>query len=49
MKYYHITHRTPYVKGVVGADIKLTFRQRLSILFHNGIQISFVSGSFKDS
>ena len=43
MKLYPITKDTPYVRGVVGADIPLTLKQRLSILFHSGIQMFFVS------
>lgn len=43
MKLYPITKDTPYVRGVVGADIPLTLKQRLSILFHSGIQMFFVN------
>ena len=43
MKLYKITNTTPYVHGVIGADIPLTLKQRLSILFHGGIQMFFVN------
>lgn len=43
MKLYQITNATPYIQGVVGADIPLTLKQQLSILFHSGIQIFFVN------
>ena len=32
----------PYVKGVVGADFKLTLWQRIQILFCGGISVFFI-------
>ena len=35
--YLYIKSHNPYVHGVVGSDIKLTFKQKIKILFSNGI------------
>ena len=37
--YLYIKAYSPYVKGVVGKDIKLTFIQKLLILFSKGISV----------
>ena len=38
--YLYIRADSPYVKGVVGRDIKLTLWQRIQILFCGGISVS---------
>lgn len=38
LKFWH----HPYVKGVIGADFKLTLWQRIQILFCGGISVSFI-------
>lgn len=40
---YKIKTYSPYVGGVVGREIKLTFRERLAILFSGGIEITLVN------
>lgn len=47
MKLYKIKQYTPYICGVVGADIRLTLWERLRILFCKGIQVNFISESMK--
>ena len=37
--YLYIKAYSPYIKGVVGRDIKLTFKQKLQILFSKGISV----------
>ena len=37
--YLCIKAHNHYVKGIVGADIKLTFKQKLQILFCKGISV----------
>ena len=32
----------PYVKGVVGSDIRLTLWQKILILFCKGVTVSFI-------
>lgn len=32
----------PYIKGVAGADIKLTLLQKIQILFCNGVSVHFI-------
>ena len=44
---YRIKHFTPYGSGVVGADIRLSLLERVRILFHGGLQITFVSESMR--
>lgn len=40
--YLYICYRKhPYVKGVVGADIKLTLWERIQILFCGGVSVMF--------
>lgn len=39
---YVIKTHSPYVPGVVTKEIRLTFRERLAILFHGGIRITLV-------
>ena len=39
---YPIKTHSPYVPGVVGKEIRLTFRERLAILFSGGIQFTLV-------
>ena len=38
---YIRSSKHPYVKGVVGADIKLTLWQRIQILFCGGVSVMF--------
>ena len=40
---YKIKTHSPYIPGVVGKEIRLTFRERLAILFHSGITIELYS------
>lgn len=47
MKLYKIQQYTPYICGVVGADIRLTLWERLRILFCKGIQVNFISESMR--
>ena len=42
MKLLQIKKPNEYVRGVIGADILLTFRQRIRILFSKGIQVTFI-------
>lgn len=42
IKTYTIKKYTPYVNGVVGADFRLSFLQRLKILFCRGITVILV-------
>ena len=35
--YLYIKADNPYVNGILGTDIKLTFRQKIDILFSKGI------------
>lgn len=37
--YLCIQAYSPYVDGIVGQDIKLTFKQKIKILFCNGISV----------
>lgn len=37
--YLYIRAYNPYIKGVVGRDIKLTFKQKIQILFSKGIAV----------
>lgn len=46
MGYIHIEAHTPYVEGVIGQSIDLTFRQRLAILFSKGITVFLISEKF---
>ena len=46
-KLYRIKQYTPYVSGVVGADIRLTLWERLCILFSGGIQMIFAGEHLK--
>lgn len=46
---YKIKTHSPYVSGVIGKEIRLTFRERLAILFSGGIEIVLVSeGQWKE-
>lgn len=38
--YLYIKAHNPYVRGVVGTDIKLTLRQKIRILFCKGISVA---------
>jgi len=38
--YLYIKAYNPYVRGVIGTDIKLTFKQKIRILFCKGISVS---------
>lgn len=37
--YLYIRAKNPYIKGVVGTDIKLTLKQKIEILFSKGISV----------
>ena len=37
--YLYIRVNNPYIKGVVGTDIKLTLWQRIQILFCGGVSV----------
>ena len=37
--YLYIRAKSPYIKGVVGTDIKLTLKQKIEILFSKGISV----------
>ena len=37
--YLYIKSYNPYVDGVVGTDIKLTFKQKIQILFCKGVSV----------
>lgn len=38
--YFYIKAYSPYVRGITGVDIKLTFKQKIQILFSRGISVS---------
>lgn len=40
--YLYIKVINEYVKGVIGQDIKLSFRDRLKILFSKGISVILI-------
>jgi len=40
--YLYIKAKNPYVKGIIGTDIKLTFRQKIDILFSKGISVCLI-------
>lgn len=40
MVFYQLKKYTKYIKGVVGADIKLSLRQKIQVLFCDGISIA---------
>ena len=40
--YLYIKVSNPYIKGVVGTDIKLTLWQRIKILFCGGVSVIFM-------
>ena len=42
MKYLEIKKSNPYVTGVVGQDINLSFVQRIKLLFHKGISVALI-------
>lgn len=42
MKFMEIKKFNPYVCGVVGQDVRLTFRQRLRLLFCKGFTIALI-------
>ena len=37
--YLYIKANNPYVNGILGTDIKLTFKQKIAILFSKGISV----------
>lgn len=41
-KYVEIKAYSPYIRGVVGKDIKLSFIQKLKILFSKGITVALI-------
>ena len=38
--YLYIRANNPYIKGVIGTDIKLTLWQRIQILFCGGVSVA---------
>lgn len=44
--YLEIKAYSPYVDGIVGQDIKLTFKQKIKILFCDGISV-YLGNVFK--
>lgn len=40
--YLYIRRHNDYVKGIVGYDIKLSFRDKLRILFSKGISVVLI-------
>lgn len=40
--YLYIKANNQYIKGVVGTDIKLSFSQKIKILFSKGISVVFI-------
>ncbi len=38
----YLKTKNEYVKGIVGADIKLTLWQKIQILFCKGVSVSFI-------
>ena len=42
--YLYIKAKNEYVEGVVGTDIKLSFKQKLQILFSKGISVCIGKG-----
>lgn len=47
IKTYTIKGYTPYVNGVVGHDFRLSFLQRLKILFCRGISVILVDETLR--
>lgn len=43
--YFHIKTHNEYIKGAVVQDIKLSFRDKLNILFSKGISIVLIGTS----
>lgn len=41
-KYLQINAKNEYIKGTVGQDIKLSFRDKLRILFSKGISVILI-------
>lgn len=39
--YFCIKAHNPYVRGIIGTDIKLSFKQKIQILFSRGISVCF--------
>lgn len=46
--YLYIKAHNPYVSGVVGTDIKLTFKQKIEILFCKGVCVCIGDAIKKD-
>lgn len=46
-RYLYIKKRNDYVKGIVGHDIKLSFRDKLTILFSKGISVVLIGPDVK--
>lgn len=40
---YTIKTHSPYVTGILRHELRLTFRERLTILFHGGIALTLVN------
>lgn len=45
--YLYIKADNPYVSGVVGNDIKLTFKQKIEILFSKGISVALIGADVR--
>lgn len=45
--YLYIKAYNPYVHGVVGTDIKLSLKQKIKILFCNGVSVC-IGDAIKD-
>lgn len=41
-KFLIIKRRNEYIKGVLGQELKLSFVEKLKILFSKGIEIQFI-------
>lgn len=39
---YYIKATSPYITGVVGSDIKLSFKDKIKILFCKKLSVSFI-------
>lgn len=45
--YFYIGAKSPYVRGVVGADIKLSFSHKIRLLFSKGVSVYFMEDKEK--
>lgn len=46
--YLYIKAYSPYIPGIAGADIKLTFKQKIKILFCKGVSVCIGDAIKKD-